>query len=431
MSVSQLATIPSENERYPIESFLADIAGIEFSTDIVDRRRRSRDFFWYSPILHEQLKGSLADVVVTPRNENEIVRVAAACAANRIPLTVRGGATGNYGQCVPLAGGVVLDMAHLNRIEWQKPGLVCVEAGAKLFDIDVATRPNGFELRMHPSTKRSAQIGGFVAGGSGGVGSVTFGGMREPGNIVAARIVTLAPTQSWIDVIVAFDDFIEAVRFTRAIAMADGIVKKLLSPVQWPVPQHFAAYQPYCPEGKSVLSAMIGEVSLESFETILASFGGTITYKAPSEDVASKTPLYEHAWNHTTLQVLKNDRGVTYLQCLYPHDRLVEAVAQVGKKFEGEVFQHLEFIRLNGYMTASGIPVVRYSSPERLYEIMAGYEECGVMIANPHVVTLEDGSRYKRVDADQLGFKQQVDPMGLLNPGKMRSFVPDPERTAG
>ncbi len=29
------------------------------------------------------------------------------------------------------------------------------------------------------------------------------------------------------------------------------------------------------------------------------------------------------------------------------------------------------------------------------------------MIANPHVVTLEDGSRYKRVDADQLGFKQR------------------------
>jgi FAD/FMN-containing dehydrogenase len=465
MNVPQLATIPSEDERYPLKSFLADIAGVDFSIDIVDRRRRSRDFFWYSPILHEQLKGSLADVVVTPRNEDEIVRVAAACAAHRIPLTVRGGATGNYGQCVPLAGGVVLDMAHLNRIEWQKPGLVRVEAGVKLFYIDLATRPNGFELRMHPSTKRSAQIGGFVAGGSGGVGSVTFGGMREPGNIVAARIVTLerkprvmelrgdaaqkisraygttgiitvlemplAPAQSWVDVIVAFDDFVEMVRFAHAIAMADGIVKKLLSPVQWPVPQHFTAFRPYCPDGKSVLSAMIGEVSLESFEIILASFGGSITYKAPSEDVPGKTPLYEHAWNHTTLQVLKSDRGVTYLQCLYPHDRMVDAVAQVGKKFEGEVFQHLEFIRLNGYMTASGIPVVRYSSPERLYEIMAGYEECGVMIANPHVVTLEDGSRYKRVDVDQLGFKQQVDPMGLLNPGKMRSFVPDLERAAG
>jgi FAD/FMN-containing dehydrogenase len=453
------ALIGSESSwRYPLDQFLADISGINASTDLIDRRRRSRDYFWYSPILYEQLKTSVADVVVTPRDEAEVVCVAAACVKHRIPLTVRGGATGNYGQCVPLYGGVVLDMALLDQIEWQKPGLVRVQAGAKLYNIDAATRPRGFELRMHPSTKRTAQIGGFVAGGSGGIGSVTFGGMREPGNIVAARIVSLednprvielrgdaaqkisraygttgiitalemplAPVQQWIDVIVAFDDFVGCVRFAHAIAVADGIVKKLLSPVQWPVPQHFAAFRSFCPEGKSVLSAMIGEISLESFETLLAATRGAITYQAPSEDVLDKVPLYEHAWNHTTLQVLKNDRAVTYLQCLYPHDRLVDAVAQVGAKFGDEVHQHLEFIRLNGQMTASGIPIVRYRSPERLYEIMAGYEACGVMIANPHVVTLEDGSRYKRVDADQLGFKHEVDPLGLLNPGKMRSFVP-------
>ena len=193
------AVVDLGSGRYPLDAFLADISGVATSTDAIDLRRRSRDFFWYSPILYEQLKDKVADVIVTPRDEAEVVRVAAACAKHRIPLTVRGGATGNYGQCVPLAGGVVLDMAQLNRIEWQKPGLVRVEAGAKLFDIDTATRPNGFELRMHPSTKRSAQIGGFVAGGSGGVGSVNFGGMREPGNIVAARIVTLEPTPRVIE----------------------------------------------------------------------------------------------------------------------------------------------------------------------------------------------------------------------------------------
>ena len=447
--------------RYPIDEFLVDIAGIEATTDIADLKRYSRDYYWYSPILADLLKNKLADVVVTPHDEGEVVRVAVACAKHRIPLTVRGGATGNYGQCVPLEGGVVLDMKSLNRIEWQKPGMVRVQAGAKLSDIDAATRSSGFELRMHPSTKRSAAIGGLVAGGTGGAGSVTYGGLREPGNILAARIVTLehipriielrgdaaqkisraygttgiitvlemplAPALPWVDVIVAFDDFIEAVRFGHNIAMADGIVKKLLSPVQWPLPQHFAAYRPYCPDGKSLLLGMIGDMSLESFETLLASFKGTITYAAPSDDSPGKVPLYEHTWNHTTLQVLKTDRGMTYLQCLYPHDRLVHSVAQVGAKFGDEVLQHLEFIRLNGLMTASGIPVIRYRSPERLYEIMAGYEACGIMIANPHVVTLEDGSRYKRVDADQLGFKHEVDPMGLLNPGKMRSFVPHAE----
>jgi hypothetical protein len=444
--------------RYPIEEFLTDIASIDWTTEPTDLRRRSRDYYWYSPILNEELKDKLADVIVTPKDEVEIIRVAAACAKHRIPLTPRGGATGNYGQCVPLEGGVVLDMAALNKIEWQKPGKIRVQAGAKLSDIDAAARPNGFELRMHPSTKRSAAIGGFVAGGSGGAGSVTFGGMREPGNILAARIVTLektprvielrgdaaqkisraygttgiittlemplAPAQAWVDVIVAFDDFVEAVRFGHTIALADGIVKKLLSPIQWPLPQHFAAYRAHCPDGKSVLLGMIGEMSLESFATLLEPFNGKITYQAAADDSPGKVPLYEHTWNHTTLQMLKVDRGVTYLQCLYPHDRLVDAVAEVGKKFEGEVMQHLEFLRINGTMTASGIPVIRYQSPEQLYEIIAGYESCGIMIANPHVVTLEDGSRYKRVDADQLGFKREVDPMGLLNPGKMRSFVP-------
>ena len=85
--------------------------------------------------------------------------------------------------------------------------------------------------------------------------------------------------------------------------MADGIVKKLLSPIQWPLPQHFAAFRSSCPERKSVLIAMIGEMSLESFETLLAASNGTITYKAAHEDVLGKVPLYEHTWNHTTLQI--------------------------------------------------------------------------------------------------------------------------------
>ncbi|HEY2755420.1 MAG TPA: FAD-binding oxidoreductase [Pseudolabrys sp.] len=444
--------------RYPIDALLADIGDVAVSLEPTDIKRKSRDYYWYSPILNARLKDKFADVIVTPRDEADVIRVAAACYRHRIPLTVRGGATGNYGQCVPLEGGVVLDMAAMNGIEWQKPGVVRVQAGARLFDIDAQTRPSGWELRMHPSTKRMSQIGGFVAGGSGGVGSVTYGGMREPGNILAARIVTmeenprvielrgdaaqkisraygttgiitvlempLAPALPWIDVIVAFEDFAESIRFGQTIAMADGITKKLLTPVQWPLPENFSAIRPYCPDGKAVLLGMIGAMSIESFETLLETFNGTITYKAPSEDVLSKTPLYEHTWNHCTLQMFKADRGITYLQVLYPHDRVLESATEIGAKFPGEVMQHLEFIRINGLMTASGIPVIRYSTPERLYEIMAAYEACGIMIANPHVLTLEDGSRYKRVDADQLGYKHEVDPLGLLNPGKMRSFIP-------
>ena len=80
--------------RYSIGAFLADITDIETTTDPGDLKRKSRDYYWYSPILNETLKDKVADVVVTPKDEGEVVRVAATCAKHRIPLTVRAGVTG-------------------------------------------------------------------------------------------------------------------------------------------------------------------------------------------------------------------------------------------------------------------------------------------------------------------------------------------------
>jgi FAD/FMN-containing dehydrogenase len=443
----------------PLAALIAEIDGVPVVTDPQIVRRRSRDFFWYSPILNEQLAGKSAEIVVTPRDEADVIRVARACVRHGVPLTPRGGGTGNYGQAVPLHGGVLIDFTSMNKILWTRPGALGVEAGAKMHDIDAALRPSGWELRMHPSTKRSATIGGFVAGGSGGVGSITYGGLRDPGNVMAARIVTLereprvielrgadaqkvnrafgatglitalemplAPAWTWVDVIVAFDDFMEAVEVGREIALADGIVKKLLTPITWPIPADFREIAASCPQGKSLLIAMIAEPSLESFKVALAG-RGAITYEAASLEGVGETPLYEFCWNHTTLHMLKRDRGVTYLQCLFPHDRLMPLVRLMVETFGDEVLHHLEFSRYAGHVTASALPILRYKSAERLYEIIAAYEAAGVMVANPHVFTLEDGSRYRRADADQLGFKAEVDPFGLLNPGKMRSFVPAP-----
>jgi FAD/FMN-containing dehydrogenase len=443
--------------RHDIAGLIGDIGDIPVVTDPGVVRRKSRDFFWYSPILNQRLHGKSADVLVAPRSEADIVKVAAACARRRIPLTVRSGATGNYGQAVPLEGGVLVDMAALDRVLWWRPGVARLQAGARMHEIDAMTRPGGWELRMHPSTKRMATIGGFVAGGSGGVGSLTHGGLREPGNIAAARIVTveetpriielrsdaaqkinraygttgiitelempLAPAWPWIELIVAFDDFAACVAAGHDVALSDGIVKKLLSPMVWPIPQHFRDLAAFCPDGKAILIAMIAELSLEAFKTALAG-RGAITLERPFDESPGSEPLYEYTWNHTTLQWLKVDRSITYLQCLYPHDRLRESVAEMHGRFGDEVLPHLEFIRFGGRVTCSALPIVRYSTPDRLNAIIAEHEAGGVFIANPHVYTLEEGSRHKRVDADQLGFKREVDPMGLLNPGKMRDFAP-------
>jgi FAD/FMN-containing dehydrogenase len=84
----------------------ADLAPIECITDRALVRQKSRDFFWYSPVLNERLKGVRGDLLVSPANEDEVVRTLAYCHARRIPVTPRGAGTGNYGQAMPLEGGV-------------------------------------------------------------------------------------------------------------------------------------------------------------------------------------------------------------------------------------------------------------------------------------------------------------------------------------
>ncbi|CAN1563149.1 FAD linked oxidase, N-terminal [Rhabdaerophilaceae bacterium] len=441
-----------------VAAVLAALGDVPVITEEKVVRRRSRDFFWYSPILNAELAEKSADFIVIPRNEEDIIRLVRACVAHRVPITPRGGATGNYGQAVPINRGVLLDMTGFTATEWVKPGRVRVGAGAIMGQLDAELRPQGQELRMHPSTKRTATIGGFVAGGSGGVGSVTYGGLREPGNILAARIITveedpriielrgdaaqkinraygttgiitalempLAPAWPWYDVIVVFDEFSKLLDAGYAAARADGVVKKLMSGIAWPLPDYFGQLKPRCPEGKHILACMIAEASLESFRDIVEPMGGTITLEAPTREEPGQVPLYEYTWNHTTLQMLKADRSVTYLQCLYPHECVRESILETAALFPDELIPHCEFIRFGGNLSASALPVVRYTTRERLYEIIDTHEAKGVMIANPHVVSLEDGSRHKRVDADQAGFKAEIDPYGLLNPGKMRSYIP-------
>ncbi len=441
-----------------VDHLLDDLAGIPFTSEPALVRQKSRDFFWYSPVLNRQLRGLSAEAVLLPRDEADVIRIAAACFRHRVPITPRGGGTGNYGQAVPLHGGVVVDMTALDTIEWQRPGTVRVGPGRKMIELDRATRPGGWELRMHPSTKRTATIGGFVAGGSGGVGSVTWGGLREPGNVGAARVVTveqtprvlelrdreagavnhaygttglitalempLAPAWEWLDVVVAFPTFMDATRCGYALALADGIVKKLVTPIAWPTPAAFRPIADHCPDGQAVLLLMIAAPSLGAFKSLLRQHpSGEITYERPTDEVAGETPLYEYTWNHTTLQVLKRDRaGFTYLQALYPAARLLDSVLEIADLFGDEAAPHLEFIRVGGQITASGLPVVRFTTEERLHEIIASHRAHGVSIADPHVYTLEDGVGHKRVDADQLSFKHEADPRGLLNPGKMRSY---------
>jgi len=144
-------TVPN-SESVAWKTLRHELAGIEVIEDPAQVAKLSLDYHTFSPILAKQLAGKQADLVVRPANEAEVLRVAAACAHFRVPITIRGAGTGNYGQCVPLAGGVVLDMTRLNAIRWLQPGMARVEAGTRLAMIDRQAQELGWEIRLAPST---------------------------------------------------------------------------------------------------------------------------------------------------------------------------------------------------------------------------------------------------------------------------------------
>src|ERR1700720_64154 len=138
--------------------------------------RLSRDFYWYSPVLRKQLDGKVGDLVVQPLNEFEVQKVLRYCQAHSFAVTVRGAGTGNYGQAVPLQGGVVLDLAGMDRIEEIQPdGVAVCQPGVRLGTLETEARKSGWELRCYPSTIVKDAVGGFVGRGSGGFASVAHG----------------------------------------------------------------------------------------------------------------------------------------------------------------------------------------------------------------------------------------------------------------
>src|SRR5258708_7643230 len=152
----------------------------------------SRDFYWYSPVLRKQLDGKTGDLVVQPTNVTEIQGVLRYCHAHDLPVTVRGAGTGNYGQAVPLRGGVVLDLASMDRVEAIQPdGVAICQPGARLGVVESEARKMGWELRCYPSTIVKASVGGFLRGGSGGIRSVAQGHLPYFHTVHPLELVTM------------------------------------------------------------------------------------------------------------------------------------------------------------------------------------------------------------------------------------------------
>jgi FAD/FMN-containing dehydrogenase len=447
----------TEDDLEALRGCVADPARV--ITQAATVQRLSRDFYWYSPVLKALLDDKTAEAVVQPVSTEEVVEVLRTCFARRIPVTPRGAGTGNYGQAIPLRGGVVLDLAPMDTIhEITADGVAVTGPGTRLGVLETAARLVGFELRCYPSTLAKASVGGFLGGGSGGIGSVSHGGLRDFETVRAMEVVTmepeprvilhegqavhdvlhawgtngimtkvwlaLTPAVEWSQCVVAFPTFDEAFDFSEMIAGDAAWTKRLVTTFEWPIPAAFSPVAQYVREGKALIFFMIAAEQLGAFEKAAAAAGGEVTLAAPWIGVKTQPLLSDYTWNHTTLWYMKYDPAFTYLQCGFSPTEARSQFAQLKSKYGDDFLLHIEFMKNGtGTVVPGSIPVVKFTTEERLNEMIDFCRSIGVFVANPHLNNVEGGGRY-REDNVQLLTKQKYDPLGLLNPGKMATFLP-------
>ena len=454
------ARLPQSSMAIDWDAVRADLHGLNLITAPSQRKQLSKDFYWYSPILTAQLANCVADLVLKVSTEDDVRQAAAVAAKWKLPITVRAGGTGNYGQCVPLEGGIVLDVTQMCRVLDLTQGRIRVEAGARMYDIDMAARETGQALRMWPSTWHVASIGGFIAGGFGGIGSFRHGILRDAGNLLRARVMTverepriielvgdeiqqvhhaygtngvildvevaLSPAVEWVHCTALFPTYRGALDFGIA-AQDPSLDIFLLSTVEARFSPYYTAMRDRFPADRHAVFTMVSPDSMQGFRALADKHGGVISIAGTEAELLAEgfPPAYECAFNHTTLQALKADRGWTYLQVAYAQPFNPEVVERHLAIFGDDVLQHQDFARANGECGTFGILLVRWKGEEHLSGVMREIEsQGGSIVFNPHVVTIEDGGM-KTIDEQQIEFKKRSDPMGLMNPGKTLGWKPE------
>ncbi len=116
-------------------------------------------------------------LVALPRSTGEVQAVVRLCARDGIPFVARGAGTGLSGGALPVAEGIVVSLARMNRILGVdlESARVTLQPGVTNLAVTQAVAPHGFYYAPDPSSQQVCTIGGNVAENSGGAHCLKHG----------------------------------------------------------------------------------------------------------------------------------------------------------------------------------------------------------------------------------------------------------------
>lgn len=438
-------------------SALVDVGGLEaelrellgprgVSSDLRLRERASVDGARMSPLISEQLPLGLADLVAFPTTADQIGQVVAAAVRHGVAVTPRGKGTGNYGQAIPMPGGLVLDLSRARAVVEVGDGSVTAEAGTPMVTLEEAARAAGQQLWMYPSTVQST-IGGFLAGGSGGTGTIAHGAnhmgfvvaldvVHADGSpdlvhvegeqaqhyvhnygtagIIARATVRLEPLQDWRCLYASFPAFTDALAILRTVGRLDPLPRLVSAdpaPIVAALPE-----DPAFVAGRASLRAILDVATVAEATALVEGAGGRVEDVREGPQHPLKVSML--SYNHPIEWLQKSEPGV-FFHVEVGGDALVERIDEVQAVYPRGVL-HIEA----GNTVPIGMLAGVYESPEQVLAGIEALEALGVGVHNPHQWNV-DFELERTVE-----IARRTDPGGLLNPGKLNPGYGGPVKGA-
>ncbi|HEY0004329.1 MAG TPA: FAD-linked oxidase C-terminal domain-containing protein [Pyrinomonadaceae bacterium] len=148
---------------------LREIVGAEFV--LVDAER-------VEPYAQDAVKEKFPpEAVVLPRTAEEIAAIVRLANEARFPVTARGGGVGYTGGAVPVEGGIVIGTDRMNEIKEIRPDdlYVVTEPGVKTYALQQRVEQEGLFYPPDPASYKDSFIGGNIAENAGGMRSAKYG----------------------------------------------------------------------------------------------------------------------------------------------------------------------------------------------------------------------------------------------------------------
>jgi FAD/FMN-containing dehydrogenase len=453
---------------------LLDALAAELGDEAVVRDRDTvakylKDNSWLSPILSEHFAqrrgdddgGIVADAVVTPADVGQLRTTIALCVRHDTPMTLRGGGTTNFGQSLPLHGGIVVDVRRLNRIVSLTDDSATAEGGALQGDVDRAARARGREMTILPTTYASATLAGWVAGGHLGLGGTSYGTTWD-GNVLGVKLLTaeeeprevvlegdevypvlrtygttgvitevsvpLVPARQWLEAVIAFDTFDQAARYVQTLAARTDVIQRSVSAQEAPLAASFTPIKHLYDAGQAVVPAIFDAAHEAECRAIAERLGGTFHRWRITSD-GGRFPLGYMSYGHRMLWVKKVAPPAAFLNCYLLPDAVFEQFAALKERFGDDIWLELKYNRspwlrrLRGLPPGDGLlpaPLLTLVPGDRAFveTVMAFCDTIGVTYQNPHTFAIEESGVFPDVERI-VRFAREVDPKGLLNPGKL------------